>query len=59
MEGRQVEVNGSQAQIISLPFLSRDFPEGQAPSMPANTAAPVPQDRYSLNLMLQFYGTEM
>lgn len=44
MEGRHVEVNNSPAQITSLPFLSREFPEGQAPLIPANTAAPVPQD---------------
>lgn len=48
MRGQQVEVNGCPAVIVDLPFLLREFPEGQGPaaaSPVAPTSADLPQDR--------------
>lgn len=46
MRGEQVQINGHPAVIVDLPFLCREFPEGQAPaaSDPATTPTNTPQD---------------
>lgn len=48
MQGQQVEVNGCPAVIVDLPFLLREFPEGQGPAASAAALKPAdtPEDRF-------------
>lgn len=49
LEGKRVQVNGVDGQVVEVPFLQRDFRPGQAPSIgAADKAARQAEDRFDI-----------